>query len=772
MFICRTIILLLICYSSFAQECKFTIRGVVIDQNSNTPVSLVHILSNESNINALSDNDGRFVINNVCPGEHHFTISHIGCDPVVNIISVQKDTQITFFLHHSPISIESVIVESSTNNSTTQANEVLNKQLIQDNSNKNLSTIAAENLGIDMIKSGSSISTPVVHGLFGNRIQIINNGIPLSGQRWGLDHSPELDPNSANRIRLVKGSNLLQYPNAQAGSALIIESYPKSEDPHLHGGFSYAFESNGLGQSINASLQQFTESFSWKIMGSGKLIGDRRSPDYYLTNTGHKEANLALQLKSNFNENASLSLLASTFNSQTGILRGSQIANTTDLYYSIRVDTPFFTSLHPSYTIGAPSQRVMHNFIKLNYDVHFHPKHYLKVTWSGQHNIRREFDVRRSGRSEIPSLQIVKFNSFSEVMHLYESDQNVSIRSGLQHIFTDNTNNAITGILPFIPDYNEQVAAAFSILNYSIGSFNIETGIRYDYIHQNIASISTSLPRTIERFTNKYYLINLQIGGKYTFLNAHSISINSGYSNRNPGVHELYSYGLHQGVSSIEIGNQDLKQEQSTKTTLEYTFAPNTRFSFSVLGYYHHFFNYIHLVPTNETQLTIRGAFPVFEYQQTEAFITGIDFLSSFTISNSLYTQFRFNYVFGQNTSLDIPLVFIQPPSISLNLTYRLKHSIQVSSVRFDDIELGVSNKYVFEQTRLYDFQDLIGAPKGYYLLGFQGSTNMNIDEFTLRFFIRVENVLNLKYRDYLDRLRYYADNMGINATIGLRFTF
>ena len=29
MFICRTFILLLICYSSFAQQCKFTIRGVV-----------------------------------------------------------------------------------------------------------------------------------------------------------------------------------------------------------------------------------------------------------------------------------------------------------------------------------------------------------------------------------------------------------------------------------------------------------------------------------------------------------------------------------------------------------------------------------------------------------------------------------------------------------------------------------------------------------------------------------------------------------------------
>ena len=102
------------------------------------------------------------------PGEHHFTISHIGCDPVLNIISVQKTLR-SRFLHHSPISIESVVVESSTNNSTTQANEILNKQIIQDNSNKNIATIAAENLGIDMIKSGSNISTPVVHGLFGNQ---------------------------------------------------------------------------------------------------------------------------------------------------------------------------------------------------------------------------------------------------------------------------------------------------------------------------------------------------------------------------------------------------------------------------------------------------------------------------------------------------------------------------------------------------------------------------------------------------------------------------
>ena len=92
--------------------------------------------------------------------------------------------------------------------------------------------------------------------------------------------------------------------------------------------------------------------------------------------------------------------------------------------------------------------------------------------------------------------------------------------------------------------------------------------------------------------------------------------------------------------------------------------------------------------------------------------------------------------------------------------------------MRLDDIEFGVTNRYVFKQTRLYHFQDLLAAPESYFLLGLQSSTNINIDEMALRLFIRVENVLNLSYRDYLDRLRYYADNMGINATIGLRFIF
>ncbi len=48
--------------------------------------------------------------------------------------------------------------------------------------------------GVSTLKNGDAIAKPVVHGLYGNRITILNHGIAQAGQQWGNDHSPEIDP--------------------------------------------------------------------------------------------------------------------------------------------------------------------------------------------------------------------------------------------------------------------------------------------------------------------------------------------------------------------------------------------------------------------------------------------------------------------------------------------------------------------------------------------------------------------------------------------------
>ena len=66
----------------------------------------------------------------------------------------------------------------------------------------------------------------MVNGLFGNRVIIVNNGIRLEGQNWGMEHAPEIDAFLASEIELIKGAESLRYGADGIGGVIRIS--PKS----------------------------------------------------------------------------------------------------------------------------------------------------------------------------------------------------------------------------------------------------------------------------------------------------------------------------------------------------------------------------------------------------------------------------------------------------------------------------------------------------------------------------------------------------------------
>ena len=78
----------------------------------------------------------------------------------------------------------------------------------------------------------------------------------------------------------------------------------------------------------------------------------------------------------------------------------------------------------------------------------------------------------------------------------------------------------------------------------------------------------------------------------------------------------------------------------------------------------------------------------------------------------------------------------------------------------------------VFEQTNILAEQDFVAPPEGYNLVGLKVSSNILTPSYKLRFFIKADNLLNAKYRDYLNRQRYFADDTGISLTFGINFKF
>ena len=86
--------------------------------------------------------------------------------------------------------------------------------------------------------------------------------------------------------------------------------------------------------------------------------------------------------------------------------------------------------------------------------------------------------------------------------------------------------------------------------------------------------------------------------------------------------------------------------------------------------------------------------------------------------------------------------------------------------------QLSVNGKYVFQQNRLLEEQDFLATPDAYFLLGLTASTSVEWAESKLRFHLSVENALNAEYRDYLNRLRYFADEAGVNVVVGVNYGF
>ena len=766
-------VFLLTVLSSNAQDCQYSIKGYVFDEGSELPLSYVNVYVQENGKVGYTDDNGNFQIEGNCPGHLHLTFSHIGCEAVKMHLDLVSDTTINIRLSHTPTSLGAVVVKGKKVDPFTQPSVSLSRQNIEDNSNQNLSALLENETGVHLIKNGSGISKPVIHGIYGNRLTILNNGIPQSGQQWGNDHSPEIDPFSADKIIILKGASALEYAAGSLGGVILTEPKRIQREPHLHGQVNYVYETNGRGNSLNARMGKYSPILAWRINGTLKKYGDKNTSNYYLNNTGIEEANFNIQLEKTWNDKLLVDLYASTFNTTLGILRGSHIENLTDLEQALISDVPLYTEPDFSYAIDAPKQKVSHQFLKARAKYFLEHEQLLEFTLAGQLNNRKEFDIRRSGRTDIPALSLSQLTLNTEAKYEKNFKEYWKFKIGNQIVLTDNTNNPETGILPLIPDYRSLKSGIFSTLAYNKDKVDFNLGLRYDYEYQYVLTISNSIPREIIRYENNYQNLGGLIALKYNFSAKQSINAQTGYAMRNPGINELYSNGLHQGVSGIEEGDINLNIEKAFKTTLEYNWLSSADFSLSALVYYNKIQDYIFLNPQDEIRLTIRGAFPVYKYEQTDANIYGLDISTQFTIGHTLFGKLKYSYLKGQDIKNNMPLIFMPPNSFFGSLTYRANQTISISDdIKLQDIEISINNRLVLEQKNILPEQDFLPPPSSYNLIGLKLSANTLFAKYKLRTFIKADNLLNTQYRDYLNRQRYFADDLGFSLTLGINYKF
>ncbi len=753
--------------SSHAQTCELTILGKVVDQHNQKPIEFASVYVKELVKGTISDSLGNFKIKGLCAGDYHLVVSHIGCETQNVYFHLAADTVWTIYVEHSSQLLNEVTVQEHVQESQSQEVEVIGSKEMNQQLSKSLGQTLESISGVSAIKNGNGVAKPVVHGLYGNRLTILNNGIAQSGQQWGIDHAPEIDPLLANKITVVKGVGAIEFMGNSLGSVILVEPKKIEKDPHLHGKARYFFNSNGLGNGINVELQQHHKWLAWKVNGTLKKSGDAHTPDYFLTNTGIEEYNFSAELEKQITTKWSADVYYSSFNTQIGILRGSHVGNLTDLQAAFESEEPFFTQSDFSYDINNPRQEVNHHLLKVSSKYLLSEQAWVEVVYAKQINNRKEFDIRRGGRDDKPALSLEQESDFFETKFHYYFKNEWHLKTGIQLNRVNNVNVPETGILPLIPNYLTEERGTFLIIAKSYHKLNLEFGARVEEEARKVASISNTVPRELLFFDNNYLNYTASAGIQYARNEHFSMNYNVGLATRNPEVNELYSNGLHQGVSGIEEGDVNLNSEKAIKNTLSFAAKTKDKFFAEVLLYHQYIQDYIYLQAQDDFRLTIRGAFPVFKYEQTDAQIYGLDFVTKYQINEKWLTELNYSFIRGNEIENGISLINLPSNSIVSATSLQLP---QFKSLK--NVELQMLHRYVFEQRNITENQDFVAPPKGYYLLGFRASAERQFKSIRVEGHLGVENTLNATYRDYLNRQRYFADELGRNFTVGLVVKF
>ena len=786
-------------FSATAQDCSITFEGKIIDFHDKTPIPGASIVVLNLNRYATSNINGIFKINNLCKGKIILEIQHIACETKQITIDIEKEIHKDIYLEHHLEELNEVILKASTKTEQSNVEQSIKKSVIEEFTDKYLGDALKTISGVSALNTGNSIVKPMIHGLHSSRLLIINNNVRMFDQEWGDEHAPNIDINASDRIDVIKGANTLKYGSDAIGGLILLRPKRYTVKDSLFGSILTSFNSNGLGGSLNSEIiKTYNSGYYTKVQMNYRKFGDFEAPNYNLTNSGVESLNGSIQFGYNSFEKG-FDAYYSYVNNEFGILQSSHIGNVNDLVNAINSQQPRVIEDF-SYTINVPKQTIVHHLGKIKAYKRYKGFGKLTVQYDFQINRRKEYDLRRGDLKNTPVIDLRLFTTSLQPNLQIDYFNNLKINTGLLVRYQQNDAVSGTGTSPLIPDFDKYDAGMYAIGNYNLNeTTEISTGIRYDFTNINAnkeynvtdwqetynydelfpefesgAIRGTDIPAN-PRFT--YHNISASLGLSKKFNNNIQLLANYGLASRVPNPSELFSEGLHHSAARIETGLLTIGKEIANKFILSLEKNSND-FGFAISPYYNQINSFIQLIPVGITT-TIRGAFPVWEYNQIAAQIFGVDIDVNKKISKNFSYSASLSLLQGDNLTDDIPLIHMPAANFSNRLFYinetlnqlkiSLSHRTIIQQNRFPDYNFFTYNATIQEEV----FVDISSTPPTYSLFGLNTSIVFKVFKgSSLQLEFNIDNVFNVSYREHLNRLRYFSNDLGRNYNLKIKINY
>jgi iron complex outermembrane receptor protein len=670
---------------------------------------------------------------------------------------------------------------------------------------RSLAATLSEVPGVTMVQSGPGVAKPVVRGVFGRRVMLLTDGVRHEGQDWGIDHAPEIDPQLAERIEVVKGAAGVRYGPDAIGGVVLLEPRLLRTEPGIDGALSLFAVDNGLrgggGGRIDLLLPELPQ-LALRLEANGGKGAAVSTPDYVLGNTASEHLNIgaAAQWQQTVFDVVTTVKLSLRRRSETiGICYCLSAASPDDLAARAERDAPLGAERwRTRHRIDRPRQEVTHDLGVLRTTLDFGPGGELSATYGLQLDQRAEFDqVRRS----VSGAQFT-FWLMSHTLDVVYAHPRLALgrfalvgQVGLQGMFQEHVYSG----LQLIPNYRRMMGGLFVLERLivdhvaGLGDLELVFGARADGLLQS-AFLAPDAYATQKRIDPRVAASctvtdtamrcekNAPAGSVTAGVRQHialpavdqrgTLQLDLSSASRFPDVDELYLGGRAPSFPVFGVGNAALGTERALQLSLSGTWtAPWIALDAGTFA--SRIADYIVFGPAladnGEPQIDVlsTGAYPRFTHSATTAALYGADggVLLFPRAVVSLAAQLAI--VRGIDLDTGRPLPFIPPAQGRLEARVNLPafHALQTTRIATGFVAAA-------QQEPTGPGLDFAPPPPGYLLWQANAQTELRLSDVPVLVGLEVRNALNQRYREPLSLMRYFADEPGREVWLRLETRF
>lgn len=713
-----------------------SISGRVIENRTGEPLVGANITIVETNRGTASDRNGFFRIEGLPDGDYILRVQYVGYTPVIKTISLPAIAEfIEIVMKEQSYEIDEVIVTASPLRSAVgyQAAQSLQGDAIHRLAASSIGEMLEFEPGLAMRSFGSAPARPVIRGLDGDRVLVLENGERMGDlAETAHDHAIAIDPLAAHKIEIVRGPASLLYGSSALGGVVNIftEDIPENWSPGVSGtaamyGASMNNEGAGFGRIVYGG-SQWASAFSLSYRESG----DIRTPDGLLPGTSIR--NLAGSGGIGYRGGRSSGGAAITYLDKVYGL--PEEIDDPDEEIEIRMDR---------FAMQGKADWQMDGFFRN-----------IELRMSGTRYLHQEIEIEHENgiADEEVELDFLQ-HSLSSTITIVHSP--ISILSEGAIGFTISFRNlSVGGIEALNPDGR----------SFAAGLFLFEEILLTEHLRLQFGSrIETHriLTRPNEKFPAAESLrmsgtFSGSTGLNYRPLPAIEFGIQAARAHRTPTIEELYSNAPHLGTGAYEIGDADLRNEIGHGFDAFGKYR-GENFRIEAAAFYNRISDFIFLQPTGDIHEP--SGLPVFRYRAGNTEFAGGEIDISSRILNVVRIDGQASYVRGTQLGTErTPLPFMPPLRGKIGIMYDVPNWW-----------IGTTVQWVRTQSRVAEGET---ATDGYTLLNLELGYRMHYSGRHL-IMVRFDNVFDTVYRDHLSRVQDRDNPMpGRNANVIYRWYF